>query len=43
MKFSEIIGNEQVISALKNMADSGRVPHAILFYENERATTLRMA
>ena len=35
MKFSEIIGNGQVIAALKNMADSGRVPHAILFYEND--------
>ena len=43
MKFSEIIGNEQVISALKNMADSGRVPHAILFYENDGCGAFALA
>jgi len=35
MKFHEIPGNETAISALVKMAESGRVPHAVLFYENE--------
>lgn len=30
MKFSDIIGNKEGIRALREMADSGRIPHAIL-------------
>ena len=35
MSFSDIRGNESVKAALRSMADSGRVPHSLLFYENE--------
>ncbi|MBR5199741.1 MAG: hypothetical protein IKW20_07965 [Bacteroidales bacterium] len=35
MRFADIIGNRQVVKALSSMADSGRVAHAMLFYENE--------
>lgn len=35
MRFSDIRGNESVKAALMSMADSGRIPHALLFYENE--------
>ncbi len=35
MKFSEIIGNAQLKQTLVSMADSGRVPHAVLLYEND--------
>lgn len=34
MTFEDIRGNEDVIRALKSMVDSGRVPHAIMFHEN---------
>lgn len=30
MKFSELTGHKEIIDSLRNMADSGRVPHAIL-------------
>lgn len=35
MRFADIPGNEDVKRALVNMADSGRVAHAMLFFENE--------
>ena len=35
MKFSEIHGNGAVVKALAGMVDSGRIPHAILFHEND--------
>ena len=35
MKFADIIGNKVASDALRSMADSGRVAHAMLFYENE--------
>lgn len=35
MKFSQIEGNADVKNALVGMVDSGRVPHAILFHEEE--------
>ena len=35
MRFSGIIGNADVVSALKGMADSGRIPHAMMLYEND--------
>lgn len=35
MRFADIIGNEEAKKALVGMADSGKVAHAMLFYENE--------
>ena len=43
MRFSEIPGNESVKKALVNMADSGRVAHAMLFYENDGCGALALA
>ena len=43
MRFSEIIGNEVVAKALASMADSGRVAHAMLLYENEGSGALPLA
>lgn len=43
MRFSDIIGNKEVINALRQMADSGRVPHAILFYENDGCGAFALA
>ena len=35
MTFSQIQSNGNVISALAGMVDSGKVPHAILFHEED--------
>lgn len=35
MTFSDIYGRDQLVSSLKAMADSGRVPHAMLLYEDD--------
>ena len=35
MRFADIQGNGNVIDALRRMADSGKVPHAMMFHENE--------
>ena len=43
MRFLEIIGNAEVAKALANMADSGRVAHAMLMYENEGCGALALA
>ncbi len=43
MKFSEIIGNASVAKTLSSMADSGRVAHAMLLYENEGCGALALA
>ena len=43
MKFSEIIGNRTVAEAMVSMADSGRVAHAVLLYENEGCGALPLA
>ncbi len=42
MRFCEIPGNEDIKSALVRMADSGKVPHALLFYENEGCGALAL-
>lgn len=42
MKFAQVYGNNDVKATLKAMADSGRVPHAILFYENEGCGALAL-
>lgn len=43
MRFADIIGNRQVVKALSSMADSGRVAHAMLFYENDGCGALALA
>ena len=43
MRFADIIGNEVVAKALSSMADSGRVAHAMLMYENEGCGALALA
>ena len=43
MKFADIIGNADVVRALRSMADSGRVAHAMLLYENEGSGALPIA
>ena len=43
MKFADIIGNADVAKALVSMADSGRVAHAMLMYENEGCGALALA
>lgn len=35
MTFAQLKGNEDVRSALSGMVDSGRIPHAILFHEDD--------
>lgn len=35
MRFSDIVGNENAKKTLAAMADSGRIPHAMLFFEND--------
>jgi DNA polymerase-3 subunit delta' len=43
MRFADIIGNADVVRALRSMADSGRVAHAMLLYENEGSGALPIA
>ena len=43
MRFADIPGNDDVKRALRGMADSGRVAHAMLFYENGGCGGLPMA
>lgn len=43
MTFADIIGNETAVQALRGMADSGRVAHAMLFYENDGCGALPLA
>lgn len=43
MRFADIIGNGGVAKALASMADSGRVAHAMLLYENEGSGALPLA
>jgi len=43
MDFSKIVGNEDVTRALTGMVDSGRVPHAIMFYENDGCGAMAIA
>lgn len=42
MQFSKIQGNQDVKNALCEMAASGRIPHAIMFYENDGCGALAM-
>ena len=43
MRFADIIGNDTVVKAMVSMADSGRVAHAMLMYENEGCGALALA
>jgi DNA polymerase-3 subunit delta' len=43
MRFADIIGNRTVAEAMVSMADSGRVAHAVLLYENEGCGALPLA
>ena len=43
MRFQDVIGNERVAQTLAAMADSGRVAHAMLLYENEGCGALALA
>ena len=43
MRFADVIGNVEVAGALVSMADSGRVAHAMLMYENEGCGALALA
>ena len=43
MRFADIIGNRSAVDALTSMADSGRVAHAMLFYENEGCGAIPLA
>ena len=43
MRFADIIGNRTAVNALLSMADSGRVAHAMLLYENEGCGALALA
>ena len=43
MRFADIIGNASVAKMLSSMADSGRVAHAMLLYENEGCGALALA
>lgn len=43
MIFDDIIGNEDVKRALSGMVSSGRVPHAVMFYENDGCGAIQLA
>ena len=43
MRFADVIGNAEVARTLAGMADSGRVAHAMLMYENEGCGALALA
>lgn len=43
MRFEDITGNEEVKKALVGMVDSGRIPHAIMFYENDGCGALALS
>lgn len=43
MIFDGIRGNESVKKALVGMVDSGRIPHSIMFYENDGCGAIQLA
>lgn len=43
MTFDRIIGNDDAVRALEGMVDSGRIPHAIMLYENDGCGALALA
>lgn len=42
MKFSDVIGNAAAADALKGMVDEGRVPHALMFHEDDGCGAMAM-
>lgn len=42
MRFADIKGNDDIKRALSGMADRGRVPHAMIFHENEGSGALAL-
>lgn len=43
MQFSQVLGHREIIANLRNMVDSDRVPHAILFTEGQGYGALHLA
>lgn len=43
MRFADVIGNAKVARMLASMADSGRIAHAMLMYENDGCGALALA
>ena len=43
MRFEDIHGNGTVVSALRNMVDGDRIPHALMFHENDGGGALPIA
>ncbi len=43
MNLDGIIGNPDAVRALKGMADSGRIPHAMMLYENDGCGAMALA
>lgn len=43
MKFAQVKGNREVCDALRTMVDSGKVPHAIMFEENDGGSAMQVA
>lgn len=43
MTFENIIGNERTVAAMQNMVATGRIPHAILLYENDGGGAMPLA
>ena len=43
MGFSQVKGNVAVCNALKGMVDSGKVPHAIMFHEDDGGGAIGVA
>lgn len=42
MKFSDVIGNSAAADALKGMVDEGRVPHSLMFHEDDGCGAMAM-
>ena len=43
MRFEDIHGNGTTVSALRNMVDGGRIPHALMFHENDGGGAIPLA
>ena len=43
MRFAEVLGNKDLVAGLRNMADSGKIPHALLFTEQKGYGALKLA
>ena len=43
MRLEEIIGNADAVKSLESMVSSGRIPHAMMIYENDGFVALKIA